>query len=61
MLARLSESIFKAAEVGGLTRLQQTAPAKVAKIAARGAFDQIDGELQQAHLPGVVDTVNDRA
>ena len=39
----------------------QTALAKIAEIATGGTFDQIDGEFQQAHFPGVIDTVDHRA
>jgi hypothetical protein len=39
----------------------QTALAKLAKITARRTLDQIDGELEKAHLPGIVDTLNNGA
>jgi len=39
----------------------QSTFAEVAKIAARGTFDQVDGELEQANFPGVIYAVNDRA
>jgi hypothetical protein len=39
----------------------QSAPAKVTQIAAARALDQIDRELEQANLPGVVHSLNHRA
>jgi hypothetical protein len=39
----------------------QTALAKFAEIAARRMFDQIDRKFQQAHFPGVIDTLDDCA
>ena len=41
--------------------LDQTALAKIAQIAARRAFDEVDGEFQQAHFPRVVDPLDDGA
>ena len=43
------------------TQLQQAALAKIAEITARRTFDQIDRELEQAHFPGVIHALNDRA
>src|SRR6266403_3290450 len=36
----------------------QPAPSEIAEVAATGAFDQIDGEFQQANFPGVVDALD---
>src|SRR4030095_3014984 len=59
--ARLSGRIFEASATVRPTRLQQAALAKIAKITARRTFDQIDGELEKAHLPGIIDTLNNGA
>src|SRR6266498_4102919 len=60
-LAYLSERIFEAAANVRPTRLQQAALAKIAKITARRTFDEIDGELEKAHFPGIIDTLNNGA
>ena len=39
-------------------RLQQSAFAEIAEIAAGRALHHIDGELEQANFPGVVHTLN---
>jgi hypothetical protein len=59
--ARLSGRIFEAAVTVTPTRLQQAALAKIAEITARRMFDEIDGELKQAHFPGIIDTLNNGA
>src|SRR4029077_16593326 len=59
--ARLSRRTFEAAATLGPTQLQQAALAKIAKITARRTFDEIDRELEQAHFPGIIDTLNNGA
>src|SRR4029077_155442 len=58
---RLSGRIFEAAATVRPTRLQQAALAKIAEITARRPFDKIDCELEQAHFPGIIDTLNNGA
>src|SRR4029453_1827238 len=55
--ARLSGRVFEAAASVRPTRLQQAAFSKIAKIAARRAFDHIDGEFKQTDFPGIIDTL----
>src|SRR5438067_9289276 len=38
--------------------LNQPAPSEIAEVAAAGAFDEVDGEFQQANFPRVVDALN---
>lgn len=59
--ARLSGNIFEAAVASTPKRLQQPALAKISEIAAGGPFDEIDGEFEQAHFPGVIDTLDNGA
>src|SRR5882762_8658926 len=59
--AHLSGRIFEAAATVRPTRLQQATLAKIAEITARGALDQIDGEFQQAHFPGVIHALDNGA
>jgi len=59
--AHLSGRIFEAAATVRPTRLQQATLAKIAEITPRGALDQIDGEFQQAHFPGVIDALDNGA
>src|SRR6202035_2517904 len=58
---RLSGRTCEAAATVRPTRLQQAALAKIAKITARRTFDEIDRELEQAHFPGIIDTLNNGA
>ena len=36
----------------------QSAFSEITEVAARRSFDQIDGEFEQAHFPGVIDTLD---
>src|SRR2546427_12112223 len=46
---------------GSAVRLDQPALAEVAEVAAAGALDHVDGELEKANFPGVVHALNYRA
>src|SRR4029077_3096397 len=48
-------------ETPELPRLNQTAALEVADVFASGAFDHLDGELEQANFPGLIHSLDDRA
>ena len=57
----MAETPSPTRETRALPRLNQTAPFEVADVFARGALDHLDGELEQANFPGVINALNDGA
>src|SRR5437870_5778757 len=60
-IAPLEIRLSQTARSRCMQRLNQSAFAEIADVSAAGALDHVDGELEQANLPGFVHALDDRA
>src|SRR5437016_763943 len=60
-IAPLEIRLSQTARSRCMQRLNQSAFAEIADVSAAGALDHVDGELEQANLPGFVHALDDGA